>query len=186
MFTPGAVTAISQLFENALIEHGRSNPQEEVEVERVAMMDEGTGHLVVLNISSYLFRIVAVFEFGTDEASCAHMARLTRSAAPRLEGQALHDACSELVNMICGAVNRNLCTGFRHVGMSTPFVLERNCRDYLSGINPDGIVSFTATVNRDMQFGLTLCFCADRTAQVDFVLPRVMEVVADAGELELF
>jgi hypothetical protein len=186
MFTPGAITAISQLFENALVEHSRSGPDDDVGVERASVTTATDGHLVVLNISSYLFRIVAVFEFGTDAASCAHMARLTRSPAPQLEGQALHDACSELVNMICGAVNRNLCTGFRHVGMSTPFVLERSCRDYLSGIAPDEIVTMAVAVNTDMQFGLTLCFCPDRTANVDFVLPPVVEEDTSAGELELF
>ncbi len=186
MFTTGAITAISQLFENALAEHSRSTPEDDIRVERAQVSTSDAGHLVVLNISSYLFRIVAVFEFGTDPASCAHLARLTRSPAAQLEGQALHDACSELVNMICGAVNRNLCTGFRHVGMSTPFVLERNCRDYLSGISPDEIVALAVSVNSQMQFGLTLCFCPDRSAQVDFVLPRLVEEDTSAGELELF
>ncbi|GGP25940.1 hypothetical protein [Silvimonas amylolytica] len=186
MFTPGAIAAISQLFENALVEHSRSRPEDDVRIERANITTAGAGHLVVLNISSYLFRIVAVFDFGTDDASCAHMARLGRSSSLQLDGQALHDACSELVNMICGAVNRNLCTGFRHVGMSTPFVLERNCRDYLSGIKPAEVVSLAVSVNNDMQFGLTLCFCPDHSAQVDFVAPVTVEEDTSAGELELF
>lgn len=190
MFTAKAVTAINGLFETAIQNHARADAAEACVVDYVAqapaLSKDGKGLLVVLNISSYLFRIVALFDFGTDQASTAHLARLVRSNESTLSGQALHDACSELVNMICGTVNRSVCSSFRHAGMSTPFILERSCAQYLAEINPSATQALAVTVNETVHFNVTICLCCAADTEVDFSVEETQLEEAESGELELF
>lgn len=144
-------------------------------------------HLVVLTIASYVFRIVALFDFSRDAATAAHMARLVRSKTPEIDGQALDDAFAELVNMICGAVNRRLVDYFPHVGMSTPFVLEGSCSGHLATLDPAHVQSYRVQLDDAVGYGLTLCLCTARDSRFDFQVDRAEHAdSASSGELELF
>ena len=186
MFSAAAAESIYWLFEQALQDNAIAEPGQacRVALQPAPSTATSAGHLVVLNISSYSFRIVALFDFPASPDLRSHLAKKVRSHSTALEGQAWLDALSEMVNMTCGAVNRGLCTAFRHAAMSTPFVLERHCGQFIEEIGPAVTACFAVTVNEDVRFDLTLCLCAKEV--VDFRVDRSGGAVEEAGELELF
>jgi hypothetical protein len=189
MITPDAIAAIHWLFEKSIRDHSLSGPDDLCEVAVLPDVTYSAGvnrHLVALTISSYLFRIVALFDFGQDSATLAHLAKLTHSSESALEGQALDDAYAELVNMICGGVNRGLSAVFRHSGMSTPFVLESTCAGYLKILEPTRCSTFRVTINGSVRFDLLLSICLASDTTLDFSIDRDEAEGSAAGELELF
>lgn len=142
--------------------------------------------LVVLTISSYEFRIVALFQFNDDAATNEHMVRMTRSPTPDLDEQALTDAYAELVNMVCGAVNRGLGVPFPHIGMSTPYMLESSCANYATALQPQYLQRYEVAVNEAMRFNLTVCLCTGADTSLDFRIDTYEAEEESAGELELF
>ncbi|GAB7128188.1 hypothetical protein JCM19000A_26950 [Silvimonas sp. JCM 19000] len=187
MFSQSALENIYTLFEQSIHDNAIASADDVCVVERTAWPDTSgrPGHAVVLNISSYLFRIIALFDFEADRATGTHLALRGRSANA-LEGQALVDVLGELVNMICGSVNRSLCVAFRHAAMSTPFVLERHCARYINEIAPTAQQTFAITLNDAVRFGLTLSLCAAPDSDIDFRLAPAPVEEAVAGELEFF
>lgn len=189
MISPGAEASIEGLFENAI----RGNA---VLPDDQCLIDWRDGHalppaddhrrLVALTVSTYLFRIVALFDFGTDAATATHMARLTRAGKARLDGQELLDAFSELCNVICGEVNRGLSSTFRHAGMSTPFVLERSCMAHVETLAPSALWLGRVTVNDSVGFSASICLCAGKDADLDFHIDTSARQLNLTGELELF
>lgn len=190
MISPKAAASIAWLFERALRENSVAGPQDQCLVTRrppaALPGDDAKKQLVVLSISSYVFRIVALFVFDTNPQTAAHFAKLARSTNPHLQGQALSDAYAELVNMICGAVNRGLRADFRHSGMSTPFVLESSCAQYVSILNPSQTHAFEVVVNDGVRFQLIVCTCVAGGANLDFDVDRSAQEEEVSGELELF
>jgi len=121
MINANTSTAIDWLFEKSVRDNSVPGPEDHCVVTRtteIPSTDEGAKRkLVVLNISSYVFRIVALFDFDSDAATTAHLAKIARRTDQTLEGQALLDAYTEFVNMICGAVNRGLSAARLDTGM---------------------------------------------------------------------
>lgn len=142
--------------------------------------------LVVLTISSYIFRIVALFSFSRDSATRRHMARLTKASSEEIDGQTLDDAFAELVNMICGTVNRRLVDYFPHVGMATPFVIESTCSNHLQMLNPSHVQAYEVQLAELAGYDLTLCLCTAPGSQMDFRVDRSEPEEESSGELELF
>jgi hypothetical protein len=142
--------------------------------------------LVVLTISSYLFRIVTLFQFNDDAATNEHMVRMTRSQVPDLDTQALTDAYAERVNMVCGAVNRGLGVQFPHIGMSTPYMLESTCANYAAALEPQHLQRYEVTINDTMRFNLTICLCTGADTSLDFRIDTYEAEDESAGELEMF
>lgn len=190
MITANASAAIDWLFEKAVRDNSVLGGEESCIVTRKAEMaapvEEAKRQLVVLNISSYAFRIVALFDFGTDAATVAHLARLSRSGDKTLEGQALFDAYAEFVNMVCGAVNRGLCAELQHAGMSTPFLLESTCSRYVSVLGPTRVQAYEVAINDGVRFNFTVCVCVANATTLDFDIDRSENEAASSGELELF
>jgi len=195
MISANAEASIERLFENAI----RGNialPDDRCRIDwrdgraAAASVDAANAannkrRLVALTVSTYLFRIVALFDFGNDPATAAHLARLSRSGKTALAGQELHDACNELGNIICGEVNRGLSSRFRHAGMSTPFVLESSCIEHIESLAPSAVWRAEVTVNDEVRFVADVCLCAGRDADLDFHIEAEQQVET-AGELELF
>ncbi|WP_028536666.1 hypothetical protein [Paludibacterium yongneupense] len=187
MITDRACEAIDWLFEqgireNSLAEGGQSCVLSHHDA---PLVGEGRRQLIVLNISSYQFRLVAMFDFALDDATAAHLAALSRSPRP-LEGQALLDSCAELVNMICGAVNRGLSATFWHAGMSTPFALESSCLGHVAILAPQRIRTIAVEIGQAVRFNVTVCLCTARDKTLDFDVDRSLAEADSAGELELF
>ncbi len=142
--------------------------------------------MVVLTISSYLFRLVVMFHFTADAATRAHFARLHGVSASEMSEQALLDAIAECGNLCCGIFNRELGRYFPHLGMSTPNVIDRQCAAYLQKLNCAHIRHFAielVDLPESPRFHVSLCVSA--YAPLDFAV-AAEEQVDTTGELELF
>lgn len=189
MISRDARESIEWLFDKAIREHSVKTSSDSCEIHPHAGRDTaGSGssaHLVVLNISSYLFRIVALFEFERDGGMRAHLAGLLGLDEQKLDEHALFDAYAEFVNMVCGAVNRGLSARF-HAGMSTPFFLESACVDHLAILHPTAIMALGVNLNGAARFRLTLCVQVAGNETLDFRLDRQEQQLESSGELEFF
>ena len=136
------------------------------------------GELIVLTISSIVFRLLLVLHFNNDDA--------TRAYYLGAEQATLEERLLEVCNLCCGAMNHQLLGYFPDLGMSTPYVLSGHCVAYLGQLKPDFLSSYRVTVNGAVQLGATVCICAD--APVDFVanVADIAEAAESVGELELF
>jgi hypothetical protein len=114
------------------------------------------------------------------------MVRMTRSQVPDLDAQALTDAYAELVNMVCGAVNRGLGVPFPHIGMSTPYILESSCVKYAAALDPQYLQRYEVLINDAVRFNLTICLCAGADTTLDFRIDTYEAEAESAGELEMF
>jgi hypothetical protein len=186
MLSARAVAAIERLFERSIVENVDPQRLGGCRVLRDESIESGgpdeARRLVAVGISSYLFRIVALFDFGTDPATLDHLLDPSKAQAPG--GQMLDDACAELANMICGSVNRTLAQSFRHSGMSTPAFLESGCSQFVGMLRPELRRSFAVSTAGGMRFQLTVASSA--YGSVDFDLDDEAPEDHCAGELELF
>jgi hypothetical protein len=162
MISARATSSLDALFKQSILEHGGETFSVTRETEMPVSDEEHS--LLVLSISSYLFRIVALFDF----------------APPA------RDADAELINMICGAVNRGLSTVFAHAGMSTPYVLESSCAQYLPLLEPDLTLHYAVQSGSSSRFNLAACLCVTSGTTLDFSLDLSAHEDASSGELELF
>lgn len=189
MITGSSIASIEWLYERAIGENSVADGEGACEMKRLPageVFPSAGRHLVVLTIASYAFRIVALFNFARDDATKAHMARLVRSADAAIDGHALDDAYAELVNMICGTVNRSLVDHFPHIGMSTPFVLESTCGRHLEILDPTHLQSYRISAGDAFAYYLTLCLCAPGDRKLDFHVERRAPEISSSGELEMF
>jgi hypothetical protein len=139
--------------------------------------------IVVLTISSYLFRLMVLIYFTPDAAARAHFAGLNGMQAHDVDEQSFYDAVGEFGNICCGILNRDLGQIFPHIGMSTPNIIDKNCSSYLSALGCGHIRHFMVDVNHRYSFPVSLCVCDH--ADLDFTV-EVAEEAATTGELELF
>lgn len=139
--------------------------------------------IVILTISSYLFRLMVLVYFTPDSRTKEHFARISGIEASDMSEQAFNDVIAECGNMCCGVLNRDLCQYFPHLGMSTPNFIEKNCSLYLHDLNPGHLQHFKVDINGDLLFHVSLC--VSDYSDLDFVVD-VNEVATNTGELELF
>ncbi|WDZ94205.1 hypothetical protein Herbaro_11915 [Herbaspirillum sp. WKF16] len=139
--------------------------------------------IVVLTVSSYLFRLMVMFYFTPDAATRGHFARLNRVDAEEMGEQGFMDAIAECGNLCCGILNRDLGRFFPHLGMSTPNVIDRNCAAYLQRLNAAHIRHFAVEIPESPRLHVSLCISAYDA--MDFTVSAEEEDVS-TGELELF
>ena len=139
--------------------------------------------MVVLTVSSYLFRLMAMFYFTPDAATRAHFARLNNIDEAEMSEQTFMDAIAESGNLCCGILNRDLGNFFPHIGMSTPNVIDSNCAAYLQTLNCQHVRHFAVDMDGAPRFHVTLSVSA--YADIDFAV-SAEELGSDTGELELF
>ena len=139
--------------------------------------------MVVLTVSSYLFRLMVMIHFTPNAATRAHIARVHRMAPETMSEQSFHDAIAECGNICCGILNRDLGAFFPHIGMSTPNMIDTKCASYLDILHCGHIRHFEMNIAGNALFHISLCVCD--YADLDFVVD-VNEAAADTGELELF
>lgn len=190
LLSADAIGSLDWLFEQAIRDHCGQGPDDRCEIQIASdagpQMDASTSELILANISSYSFRIVVLFNFGDDEATALRFAGLPASATVMARQPMLIDAYSELVNMICGAVNRGLRNEFRHVALSTPFVLESSCARFVSSLNCAHTRAIRVTVNGTAKINICIGICVARDTTLDFRLHATQTQDETHGELELF
>lgn len=179
MISESARQSVHEIFSRAVVANLAMNDGDAVTVERICAA-EGNGlpgaAIVVLTISSFVFRLLTVFHVDpTGEVG----RYFTRGDAE----QPFDAAFGEIGNMCCGAMNRELGSHFPHLGMSTPHMLQAACAGYLDELHPGFRAQYRICINDDLALHATVCLCA--YAPLDFrVLPPVAPEVS--GELELF
>jgi hypothetical protein len=134
------------------------------------------GDVVVLTISSIVFRLILVIHFDEDASTRDYFAR----NAPERPFQ---EVFLEICNLCCGAMNQELLQYFPDLGMSTPYVLHARCVSHLEALKPGYLSSHAVTINGSVHLAATVCVCA--YAPIDFIAD-VSTVEDTSGELEFF
>jgi len=139
--------------------------------------------IVVLTVSSYLFRAMVMFYFTPNADTRAHFARLNHLELDAMSEQTFMDAIAEGGNLCCGILNRDLGNFFPHIGMSTPNVIDKQCASYLQKLNCEHIQHFAVEMPQSPRFYVSLC--VSTYADIDFEVDA-NAAASETGELELF
>jgi hypothetical protein len=134
------------------------------------------GDVVVLTIASLDFRMLLLLRFATDDAT-------QRYYVGDRTDITVSEACMEIGNLCCGAINQQLVEAFPDLGMSTPYMLPGERFVYLNELKPDYLASWQVTIGGQATVVATLCVCAN--ADVDFTVNETC-LEEGSGELELF
>jgi len=141
-----------------------------------------TTHMVVLTVSSYLFRLNFMLHYADDSVTRAHFAAANKVNPEDLGEQAFLDAIRECGNICCGNLNRDLVSVFPHVGMSTPNIVDRHCVAHLAKLAPGYVQHYELVDAGGPPFAVTLCI--KEFADLDFAVQ--LDQVEETGELEMF
>lgn len=132
--------------------------------------------IVVLTISSFLFRVSTIFHISEDPATRDYFLRNTGN-------ESLAEVFSEIGNLCSGAMNSELLRYFPHLGMSTPYTLSSRCLPFLDELKPGYLSRHAITINGSARLQATLCMRG--YAPIDFVVDK-SAAADETGELELF
>lgn len=161
-----------------------SSPDDRCEVEVIDDVKDITEKKVVLlTVSSYLFRVMTLIYFTLNKDTKNHFAAINRVEADTMSESDYLDVISECGNIFCGALNRELAHHFPHLGMSTPNVLDRDCIDYLQELDANYIKHFKISINDTFTMHASLCVCD--FADIDFTVDMTQTEESN-GELEMF
>lgn len=178
MISERARHGIDRIFCGAVCSHLALQADDVVRVERLtgAPSNEQPVQIVVLTVTSYLFRLLTLFHVGGDPETVAYF---TRNDAQK----PFAEVFSEVGNLCCGAINRELGRHFPHTGMSTPYVLASRCLSFLDDLRPSYVAHHRLSINRDIVLHATQCLCA--YAPLDFSHDEAA-VSEASGVLEFF
>ena len=140
--------------------------------------------MVVLTVSSYMFRVMTMMYFTMNKPTKQHLARINRAEVSDMDDTAFIDVICECGNIACGALNRALAQHFPHIGMSTPNILDNDSAGYLNSLNPNHVQHFKVRVNETLTIYATLCFCA--FTDINFAVDMTATTEESSGELEMF
>jgi hypothetical protein len=132
--------------------------------------------LLLITISSFVFRLVAIFQISGNEATRQYY---TGSGAAVTS----EETFTEMVNLCCGALSRELSAQFKHLAMSIPYRLESSCLTFLGELKAGLTTTFDITINDAARMRATLCMSASRP--IELTAPA-LEVSHTGGALEMF
>ena len=156
-----------------------------VAVDPIANLDKiKEKNIVILTVSSYLFRAMVILYFKPDAATRAYFNRNAAEGAPELADEEFYDRVAECGNICCGALNRGLVEHFPHVGMSTPNFIDRDCMHYTDMLACGLENHYTITLDGSLKMYASLCV-ADY-GKVDFHVDPAAQEDQSVGELEMF
>ena len=134
--------------------------------------------LVILTISSFLFKVMTIFHVGEDQATRNYFLKKTVN-----QSKTFSEVFSEVGNLCSGKMNHELLRYFPHLGMSTPYMLSSRCLPFLSELKLGHVSRHDIKINGTAHLQATICMCG--YAPVDFTVDKT-EVIEETGELELF
>lgn len=137
---------------------------------------EPPGQLLVLTIAGFSFKLLTIFHVEDNRATQDYFSK------PEA-GLGFADVFPEVGNLCCGAMNRELGNYFPHLGMSTPYPLDRQCLPFIDVLKPAHLAQHRIVINDAVVLHATLCLCA--YAPVDFRYVA-SEPETASGALELF
>lgn len=133
--------------------------------------------IIILTISSFLFRLLTIFHIDEDDAATREY--FTKGSTDR----SLLEVVSEIGNLCCGAMNRDLLHHFSHLGMSTPYTLTSQSMAFLDELKPGHVAGYAVTINGSVNMHVSLCLC--EYAPIDFTVDMAA-AEEETGELEFF
>lgn len=185
MITQQAKDAFDFIVSNALKSALPSSSDDHVVVEVIEDVTEAKEKkIVLLTVSSYLFRVMTMMYFTLNRESKYHFAAINRTDPESMTENDFLDVICECGNIFCGALNRELAQHYPHLGMSTPNVLDRDCVDYLKELDAGHIRHFKVTINDVFTLHASLAVCD--FADIDFTVDMTSNADESNGELEMF
>ncbi len=133
-------------------------------------------HIVVLTISSFRFRLTAIFHIDDNAPNRDYF---VGDGADR----SFTEVFAEFGNLCCGGINRELLPHFPDLGMSTPNALSGHCAGHLAALRAKQRWRYAISINQAVRLNATLCMT--NYGPLDFVVDTRLPEEA-AGELELF
>ncbi|MEY4591267.1 MAG: hypothetical protein RIR18_162 [Pseudomonadota bacterium] len=178
-----AKKGLDALFTKAVTSHLILQPSDSIQIEpipdykRKAIEEK---QFFILTIANFFFKVLVIFHVNHDEKTMAYFSR------PDAE-LGFDDVFPEICNLCCGALNRELGFYFPHLGMSTPYQLDRDCLDFMDLLRPAHLSQFHIQVNGEVELHATLCVCAYRPLDFRFDTLRALAApLEETGVLELF
>jgi hypothetical protein len=171
--------AIDYIFDKSVKKNLVLDPDDVCNIERLTGSDDGDFQdkdLVVLTISSFLFKVLTIFHLGEDSATRDYFLQKTTD-------KTFSEVFSEIGNLCSGAMNHELLKYFPHLGMSTPYVLSSKCLPFLSELKAGYMSRHTISINGSVRLQATVCMYG--YAPIDFTVDKT-DVVDMTGELEMF
>lgn len=132
--------------------------------------------LLLITISSFVFRLVAIFQISSNEATRQYYTGSGAAETPE-------ETFTEVVNLCCGALSRELSTQFKHLAMSIPYRLEASSLKFLGELKAGLTTTLDITINDSARMRATLCMFASRP--IELAAPAA-EVSHAGGALEMF
>ena len=132
--------------------------------------------LLLITISSFVFRLVTIFQFSGNEATRQYYAGSGAAVMPE-------ETFTEVVNLCCGALSRELSAQFKHLAMSIPYRLEASSLKFLGELKAGLTTTLDITINDSARMRATLCMSAIRP--IELAAPAT-EVSHAGGALEMF
>jgi len=184
MITDRAKASFDRLLLSSL-KSGMSFGGASVAVEPAASLEKiKEKKIVVLTVSSYLFRAMAILYFKPDAATRAYFNRNAAEGAPEVSDDEFLDRVAECGNVCCGSLNRDLGRYFPHVGMSTPNIIDRDCMRYVDLLGCGLLRHYKIVLEGQLTMYASLCVADYGT--IDFHVDQTIEEDVDTGELEMF
>ncbi|MGZ5576488.1 MAG: hypothetical protein ACXWEV_06365 [Methylobacter sp.] len=184
MISEQAQSGFDHIFKKAMLANIAASSDDICEIESVNDPEEiNEDEFSVLTISSTSFRFVTLFHFNSNAATESYFIKSSSHHAEAGDNSAFRDAFQEFCNICCGAMNRELHKSYHFLGMSTPYVLLRQCSSFIQALDPGYVKHYRITINHSLVLHATLCVC-DYGA-VDFKVDT-SEDEDNTGELELF
>lgn len=183
MISQRAKDGFDFLLKSAIKASLRASPDAPCDVQVLADIGQiKENRMVILTVSSYLFRVMTLLYFAPDKPTREHFAAINKVDAAEMDEQAFLDVIGECGNICCGTLNRELGRYFPHIGMSTPNVLERNCIEYLKVLDAGYTKHFKVDLG-GLTMHMSLCVCD--YADIDFAVDMT-QAEESTGELEMF
>ena len=131
--------------------------------------------LLLITISSFVFRLVSIFQISGSEA--------TRHYYTAGDSAGAEETYTEVVNLCCGALSRELSAQFKHLAMSIPYRLESSCLNFLGELKAGLTTTYDITINDAARMRATLCMSSSRPIELAAPAPEVSHT---GGALEMF
>jgi hypothetical protein len=183
MISQNAQRSLSQILQQGIKASLLASPLDSVAIEPVADTSGfSCTQIVVLSVSSYLFRLLVLIYFTPDALTKAHFATLNKMDVQSMDARAFADAIGECGNICCGSLNRELAMQFPHVGMSTPNILDRQCALYLGALGSTYQQHFDISIPQGPRLHASLCISEFEDLDFDIQISETNS----GGELEMF
>ena len=167
---------LANVFERAARSTILRSQEDALQITAEPSMAAASDPLLVITTSSFAFRLLTIFHVADNDANRAYF-------LPAGAGGTLQEGLAEVVNLCCGAFNREISTVFPHLAMSVPSRLSAQCLDYLPQLKPEYTSRFTVSINGTVKMDVTLCMCCSAPVDIPVTLAAPGQT---SGELEMF